>query len=198
MGATFCKGCGGALEPAQQYCPKCGQPTGGVAATPKPKSSFPVWIIVVAIVAALAIPVTGIVAAIFIPNFLTAMQKAKQKRTMADIRSLATAIEAYATDYNTYPPYGASLDDVEALVSPTYIREVPKADGWSRPIRYHCLDAQGDQCLEYAFQSAGKDGIFEDLSSEIEPEVTKRFECDILYANGAFVWYPDGTATGGY
>jgi competence protein ComGC len=50
------------------------------------------------------VAITGILAAIAIPNLLTAMQRAKQKRTMADIRSLGTALESYASDNNnTYP-----------------------------------------------------------------------------------------------
>jgi len=140
----------------------------------------------------LAVPVAGIIAAIAIPNLLTAMQRSKQKRTMADMRSIATAVEAYAVDHNTYPPAGSSMDDVESLVTPTYIREMPKVDGWNQPFRYHCLAPEEQRCVDYAFQSAGKDGVFEYLPYDLEPEATTRFECDIVYAGGQFVWYPEG------
>src|SRR5436190_337891 len=72
-------------------------------------------IVTVAVVGGLVlISIIGIVAAIAIPNLLTAMQRSKQARTIADIRTLATAAEAYGTDHHEYPK---SLD----LLKPTYI-----------------------------------------------------------------------------
>ena len=56
----------------------------------------------------IVVAIIGILAAIAIPNLLTAMQRAKQKRTMADMRTIATAWEARATDINTYNAAGAS------------------------------------------------------------------------------------------
>ncbi len=51
----------------------------------------------------IVIAIIGILAAIAIPNLLNAVQRGKQKRTMSDMRALATAIEAYAVDNNIYP-----------------------------------------------------------------------------------------------
>ncbi len=48
----------------------------------------------------IVVAIIGILAAIAIPNLLTAIQRSKQKRSMADIRSIATAWEARATDNN--------------------------------------------------------------------------------------------------
>src|SRR3954469_1085191 len=89
----------------------------------------------------IVVAIIGILAAIAIPNLLTAMQRSKQKRTMADIRTIATAWEARATDTNSYNAAGvtsftwptsnvngASLD---AILSPTYIKSLPQKDGWS-------------------------------------------------------------------
>ncbi|HMC21457.1 MAG TPA: prepilin-type N-terminal cleavage/methylation domain-containing protein, partial [Thermoanaerobaculia bacterium] len=42
----------------------------------------------------IVVAIIGILAAIAIPNLLTAMQRSKQKRTMADMRTIATAWEA--------------------------------------------------------------------------------------------------------
>ena len=44
------------------------------------------------------IAIIGLLAAVAIPNLLNAVQRGKQKRTMADMRALATAIESYAVD----------------------------------------------------------------------------------------------------
>ncbi|MDQ6799248.1 MAG: prepilin-type N-terminal cleavage/methylation domain-containing protein, partial [Acidobacteriota bacterium] len=38
----------------------------------------------------IVVAIIGILAAIAIPNLLTAMQRSKQKRTMADMRTIAT------------------------------------------------------------------------------------------------------------
>jgi len=51
----------------------------------------------------IVIAIIGILAAIAIPNLLNAVQRGKQKRTMSDIRTMATAVEAYAVDNNIYP-----------------------------------------------------------------------------------------------
>ena len=51
----------------------------------------------------IVIAIIGILAAIAIPNLLNAVQRGKQKRTMSDMRALATAVEAYAVDNNKYP-----------------------------------------------------------------------------------------------
>jgi prepilin-type N-terminal cleavage/methylation domain-containing protein len=53
-------------------------------------------LIVVAIIAILAL--------IALPNFLEAQTRSKVARLRADMRSLATALEAYVVDHNAYPP----------------------------------------------------------------------------------------------
>lgn len=55
-------------------------------------------LIVVAIVAIIAI-----LAAIAVPNFLEAQVRSKVSRSRADVRTIATALEAYTVDYNKYP-----------------------------------------------------------------------------------------------
>jgi hypothetical protein len=42
--------------------------------------------------------------AIAIPNFLEAQTRSKVSRVKADMRSVVTALEAYFTDHNAYPP----------------------------------------------------------------------------------------------
>ena len=97
----------------------------------------------------IVVAIIGIIVAIAIPNLLNAIQRAKQKRTMADMRSAGTAAEAYAVDFNHYPaaaaitlPSGFSAiptssfgvpgkPGVQQRVAPTYIRVLPLVDGWS-------------------------------------------------------------------
>ncbi len=51
----------------------------------------------------IVVAIIAILAAIAVPNFLEAQTRSKVSRAKADMRSVATAIEAYAVDHNTYP-----------------------------------------------------------------------------------------------
>ncbi|MBN2329174.1 MAG: prepilin-type N-terminal cleavage/methylation domain-containing protein [Candidatus Omnitrophica bacterium] len=57
----------------------------------------------------IVVAIIGILAAIAVPNFLNAQVRAKVSRAHADMRSLATSIEAYRVSHNTYPPDGDDL-----------------------------------------------------------------------------------------
>lgn len=51
----------------------------------------------------IVVAIIAILAAIAVPNFLEAQTRAKVSRVMADMRSHATALEAYRVDNNRYP-----------------------------------------------------------------------------------------------
>ena len=51
----------------------------------------------------IVVAIIAILAAIAVPNFLEAQTRSKISRTMADMRSIATALESYAVDYGKYP-----------------------------------------------------------------------------------------------
>lgn len=147
----------------------------------------------------IVVAIIGIIVAIAIPNLLNAIQRAKQRRTMGDIRSTATAVEAYAVDFNRYPPAAAiSYPDGSAYpnatigasatgyISPTYIRIVPQADGWNSWFLYN-VDSNG---VAYVIASGAKDGVPTTVVGTGGP--TTDFNSDIIYINGQFVNYPDG------
>src|SRR5213594_4446701 len=81
----------------------------------------------------IVVAIIGIIAAIAIPNLLNAIDRGKQKRTMADMRSIGTAVESYAVDNNFYPKGMSSTGaaGVSSYVSPIYIKTVPSLDGWN-------------------------------------------------------------------
>ncbi|HEX3070636.1 MAG TPA: prepilin-type N-terminal cleavage/methylation domain-containing protein [Thermoanaerobaculia bacterium] len=140
------------------------------------------------------VAIIGILAAIAIPNFLSAMGRSKQKRTMADMRTIATAWEARATEMNRYNAAGAistipsstsTPAEMSGLLSPTYIKSLPPFDGWNNEFEYRAGN------LAYAIISYGKDGKM----GTITQGPTTNFDCDIVYAEGAFLMYPDGAQT---
>ncbi|HVS30161.1 MAG TPA: type II secretion system protein GspG [Thermoanaerobaculia bacterium] len=137
------------------------------------------------------IAILGILAAIAIPNLLTAMQRSKQKRSMADIRSAATAVEAWSTDTGHYPE-ASTMDELEQQLSPKYIAVLPKVDGWGNPIKYACWSVATARCDSYAFGSAARDGVFsqDSLKDYAGGTGTTNFDDDIIYSNGGFIQYP--------
>ena len=52
----------------------------------------------------IVVAIIAILAAIAVPNFLEAQTRSKVSRVKADMRTLATALEAYSIDGNNYPP----------------------------------------------------------------------------------------------
>jgi len=51
----------------------------------------------------IVVAIIAILAAIAVPNFLEAQTRSKVSRVKADMRSIATALESYLTDWNHYP-----------------------------------------------------------------------------------------------
>ncbi len=75
----------------------------------------------------IVVAIIGIIAAIAIPNLLNAINRGRQKRTMADIRTIGTAIEAYAVDHASYPSVtvGVVGAGFSTLIEPTYVKRAP-------------------------------------------------------------------------
>ena len=151
----------------------------------------------------IVVAIIGILAAIAIPNLLTAMQRSKQKRTMADMRTIATAWEARATDLNKYnaagalsmPGSDAGLSNLANFLAPTYVKSFPLKDGWGNAWGVYIDQAWGGAVAAqvYAIVSGGKDGAQNIGSDNGGP--TTSFDCDIIYSNGTFLQYPEGVQT---
>ena len=158
----------------------------------------------------IVVTIIGILAAIAIPNLLTAIQRSRQKRTMVDMRNIAGAIEVRATDFNRYNAAGAidalsiCTNDVThaqlrtALV-PTYIKLIPSDDGWSNPFRFMTDQAFGAprHAQNYVVWSAGRNGTQNgsagwDARASSPGGGTTNFNDDIIFSNGVFVQYPEG------
>ena len=137
----------------------------------------------------IVVAIIGIIAAIAIPNLLNAIDRGKQKRTMADMRSIGTAIESYAVDNNFYPKGMSNVNaaGVTTYVSPIYIRTVPTTDGWQNAWDLDSV-AGGTQ---YTITSPAKDAT---QGSQTGGQTTD-FNCDIVFANGQFFQWPQGTQT---
>lgn len=58
----------------------------------------------------IVVAIIAILAAIAVPNFLEAQVRSKVSRAHADMRTVATAIEAYIVDYNREPYVNSPID----------------------------------------------------------------------------------------
>lgn len=130
----------------------------------------------------IVVAIIGIIAAIAIPNLLNAIDRGKQKRTMADMRSIGTAVESYAIDSNIYP-VGGTLAAVASDLAPLYIKVLPTVDGWQGTMDYD--SATG---AEYTVQAYAKGGANDGYSGG----ATNNFSDDIFFVNGQFVQWPEG------
>jgi type II secretory pathway pseudopilin PulG len=186
---AYCAYCGSWVDQVSYVpCASCAKPTNGAparVALPGGRTSNLPLVLGIAIGIFVVIGIAGILAAIAIPNLLTAMQRAKQKRTMADIRSLATSLESYAVDNNDKYPVAARVEDLSPVLEPKYATRLPRRDAWEHELRYVTWTGG------YAISSGGSDGVFEHTSpDEYTKGTTQDFDCDLVYANGEFIRYP--------
>lgn len=158
----------------------------------------------------IVIAIIGIIAAILIPNFLDSLQKAKQKRSMGDMRNTGEAWFAWLTDlYGGAAAAGQSqqvslpasyawssvVDDLQ----PQYIQEVKKTDAWSweldycRPATIQEVKKAAQGTIALAIISPGRDGT---NTANCGAAVTSGafdptdYDQDIVWADGFFTRYP--------
>ena len=133
----------------------------------------------------IVVAIIGIIAAIAIPNLLNAIHRGRQKRSMADMRTIGTAIGTYATDMNYYPRGMADLPSFTPHLTPIYLRRMPMKDGWNT-VYDATTDAPGDH---YTVQSYGKNKVNDGCVVGVE---TQQFDCDICHLDGMFTQWPEG------
>ncbi len=89
----------------------------------------------------IVVAIIGILAALLIPNAITAIQKSKQKGTMKDIVTIATACADYITDNGAFAnAKNGALVDNDAFIqdlAPFYVKIVPVNDQWGQPLNIY-------------------------------------------------------------
>ena len=78
----------------------------------------------------IVVAIIAILAAIAVPNFLEAQTRSKTARVKADFRTIATALESYRVDTNTYPeqgvPNGSNTFPFQSDVTRVYGGDSPR------------------------------------------------------------------------
>lgn len=168
----------------------------------------------------IVVAIIGIIAAILIPNLIDALQKAKQKRTVSDLRNVGTVWMSWLTDQVGAAaaggqPYDAStFDDIKYSVlaehlNPAkdpgffYMQEVPQQDGWKHDYKF----ARNPNLLAanvLAICSQGRDGKDDKAACNASHDgvdtgtfIATNYDHDIMWADGFFVKVPGGVAAAG-
>ena len=120
----------------------------------------------------------GIIAAIAIPQLLDAAERARQRRSMADMHSIVTANGTYYIDQMGYSP------DLPTLAATGYLQVLLTNDGWGNPFVYNV------GANTYTLSSLGADGVAGPAPPI--PWANEPFEPDITVVDGMFTQAPEG------
>ena len=151
----------------------------------------------------IVVAIIGIIASMLIPNMLDAMNKAKQKRTIADIRITGTAMFSWMTDEVGAAAAGATATDIdlsnypdidkaaiEQELTPTYMQLVPEKDGWKNDYSYHLNVDNPFAQQVMAITSGGRDGNIPSGQYTVVGFDPTDYDQDIVWADGFFVRWP--------
>jgi len=123
----------------------------------------------------IVVAIIGILAALLIPNAMSALQKAKQKGTIKDINTIATGCMDYVTDKGNIPNHSGNItsssDTIVKALTGFYLKVVPIKDQWAHPFIVNTRDSittnfgialpagqtPGDD--DFVIGSYGRDGI---------------------------------------
>ena len=154
----------------------------------------------------IVVAIIGIIAALLIPNFLDALQKAKQKRTVADMRNAGTAMFSWLTDQVGAAAAGAAATDVDlskyttsdaatvaSVLVPQYLQSVPAKDGWKKDFSYWLETTEVLKAQVMAIGSGGRDASTPSGSYTVAGFDPTDYDQDIVWADGFFVRWPQKT-----
>ncbi len=126
-----------------------------------------------------------------------------QKRTVADMRNVGTAMFSWVTDQVGAAAAGqkavdlakfspvASFAELEKLLVPKYIQALPERDGWGNPFEYRLnLKNPTAGTSVMSVRSPGRDGKYSGLTYAVEAFPRDDYDRDIVWADGYFVQWP--------
>lgn len=114
----------------------------------------------------IVVVIIGLLAAIAIPKFAATKDKAHMASMRGDLRNLATAQEAYFSDFATY--YGGSVPSAQLLYNPSpgVVITIGEGDasGWSAKATSPAIASSSAACAMYVGTAAPvapatKDGV---------------------------------------
>ena len=131
-----------------------------------------------------------------------------QKRTVADIRNVGTAMFSWLTDQvgagaagqsQTEEESGGvdldlysllSAEELQEILVPQYMQHVPKKDGWGHLYEYYLNSDRPLDPQVMSIRSPGRDGRFSDDTYTVTSFDPSDFDEDIVWADGFFARWP--------
>ncbi len=158
----------------------------------------------------LVVLIIGLIASIMIPNLIDALHKAKQRRTMGELRLIGTAWMSWLTDQAGASAAGAQqlykVDGFNALeygeiygyLHPSdtffYMQAVPENDAWGSHLTFY-LNSNPLTDNQLLLCAAARDNVYETCDGTkdipIGPFLATDFDQDIVWADGFLVRWPD-------
>lgn len=153
----------------------------------------------------IVVAIIGIIASMLIPNMLDAMQKAKQKRTMADMRITGGAMFSWLTDQVGAAAAGAtgsqinlgdyggikSVTQLTTILIPNYLQDIPVKDGWKSPYDYYLNTANPHSQHVMAIRSRGRDSQPDAEDYTVTAFEPTDYNQDVIWADGFMVRWPE-------
>jgi type II secretion system protein G len=153
----------------------------------------------------IVVAIIGILAALLIPNAMTALQKAKVRGTQKDIATIATALADYITDHAVPFAENGSIDATgKSALSPMYLKVLPVNDQWGTPFKVYTgvncnqYGITGSATDDFLVASYGRDATLESWTyNAATPEgglyqitTTADFNKDLVNLDGSFIRGP--------
>ncbi len=153
----------------------------------------------------IVVAIIGILAALLIPNAITAIQKAKLTSTMKEIKVISTAIADYVTDNGSAPAQDGTYDNSSVFytaLSSFYVKVIPLTDQWGNSYYVYCGSAgdgnygvTGAGADDFLVASYGRDKTLESFSfASTAPEAglfvvsaMAHFDYDLVMWNGSWI-----------
>jgi general secretion pathway protein G len=129
------------------------------------------------------VAIIGVISAIAVPALQTALDKSRQRSTMADMRSIATGVQLYEIDHSLFPADATPAAALVLLLQPHTKQILPHKDTWHHDYVYN-----SDAATWYSIESFGRDGID---GVNITPDTAMQFNLDLIYSTGRFANAPE-------
>jgi len=132
--------------------------------------------------------IIGILAAIAIPNMLDALNRAKQRSSVAELRNWATGVSAYMAERGIVPPAitaaGINVSIIHSDLVPYAVSALHDQDAWKKDMQAFSSDP-----ISYTIVSFGKNGppIWDGC---ITPATFRIWDLETVISDGIFICSP--------
>ncbi len=146
--------------------------------------------------------IVGLIAVLIIPLFFHVLETGRQKRTMRDMNIVGKAMLSWVSDEVAAAAAGQrpvpiqdygppmDLDDLETMLVPKYLPNVPAFDGWGTDYEYRINRADLSARGVVSIRSAGQDQVFSTDTYLPGAFDHRDYEEDLVWADGIFVRWP--------